>query len=153
MAAYLLIDVKAKTVPGEILDFVETRKKHITFASISSRLNGVHMNKLVLSLSLAVAQMLAVSAFAQTKGEADPAQSKAIPSAPATAAEKAEAKKARKAEGAAVAKSKKTTADADPSSLGKAKATTKAERKAAAAKRKAELAPAVKKGEISSGEK
>ncbi len=111
------------------------------------------MNKLVLSLSLAVAQMLAVSAFAQSKGEADPAQSKAVPSAPATAAEKAEAKKARKAEGAAVAKSKRTTADADPSSLGKAKATTKAERKAAAAKRKAEMAPAVKKGEISSGEK
>ncbi len=110
------------------------------------------MNKLVLSLSLVVAQMLAVSAFAQTKGEADPAQSKAIPSAPATASEKADAKKTRKAEGAAAAKAKKT-GDADPSSLGKAKAATKAERKAAAAKRKAELAPAVKKGEISSGEK
>lgn len=109
------------------------------------------MNKLVLSLSLVLAQMLAVSAFAQTKGEADPAQSKAIPSAPATKAEKATAKQTRKAEGAAIAKTSKT--DADPSSLGTAKVATKAERKAAAKQRKAALAPAVKKGDISSGEK
>jgi hypothetical protein len=112
------------------------------------------MNKLVLTLSLALAQMLAVSAFAQTKGEADPAQSKAIPSAPATAAEKAAAKKARKAEGATAAKEeKKAGEDVDNKSKGVAKVATKAERKAAAKKRKGEVAPLVKKGEIPSGEK
>jgi hypothetical protein len=110
------------------------------------------MNKLVFSLSLALAQMLAVSAIAQTRGEADPAQSKAIPSQPATKAEKAAAKSQRKAEGAQASKSHKT-GDADPSSLGTARKTTKEERAAARQKRKAAVAPAVKKGEIPSGEK
>jgi hypothetical protein len=110
------------------------------------------MKTLVLSLSLALAQMLAVSAFAQTKGEADPAQSKAIPSAPATAAEKAAAKAARKAEGTKAVKEEEP-ADATNKSMGVAKVATKAERKAAAQKRKAEVAPAVKKGQIPSGEK
>jgi len=109
------------------------------------------MNKLVLSLSLVLAQMLAVSAFAQSKGEADPAQSKAAPAAPATPAEKAAAKSARKAEGAAAAKTE--TAGDTPSSMGTAKSATKAERKAAAKKRKAAVAASVKKGEIPSGEK
>ena len=112
------------------------------------------MNKLVLSLSLVVAQMLAVSAFAQSKGEADPEQAKAIPSAPATKAEKAAAKSTRKAEGSKVAKAAlKVGEDEDNKSKGTAKVATKAERKAAAIKRKADVAPAVKKGEISSGEK
>lgn len=110
------------------------------------------MNKLVLSLSLVVAQMLAVSAFAQTRGEADPAQSKAIPSAPATKAEKAAAKQTRKAEGATAVKQEERL-DESNKSKGVAKVATKSERKAAAIKRKAEIAPAVKKGEISSGEK
>ena len=62
------------------------------------------MKKTLLTLSVVLAQMLAVSAFAQSKGEADPAQSKAAPSAPATAAEKAQAKATRRAEGAKAAK-------------------------------------------------
>lgn len=109
------------------------------------------MKKIVLSVSLVLAQMLAVSAIAQSKGEADPAQSKAIPSKPATAEEKAAAKSTRKAEGAAQAK---TGVKGDrPSTTAKAKAATKEERAAARAKRKAEAAAALKKGEIPSGEK
>jgi hypothetical protein len=110
------------------------------------------MKTLVLSLSLALAQMLAVSALAQSKGEADPAQSKAVPSAPATADQKAAAKSARKSEGALAVK-QLPAADASNKSMGVAKVATKEERKAATLKRKAEVAPAVKKGEIPSGEK
>ena len=110
------------------------------------------MKKIVLSVSLVLAQMLAVSAIAQSKGEADPAQSKAIPSAKVSPAEKAAAKATRKEEGAKVAKVKKS-GEADPSSLGKAKAATKEEKAAAKAKRKAEASAAVKKGEIPSGDK
>jgi hypothetical protein len=110
------------------------------------------MKKILLPVSLVLAQMLAVNAFAQVKGEVDAAQSKAVPSAKATKEEKAAAKAARKAEGKAVAKTA-SPADANPGSMGTAKKTTKAERKAAAAKRKAEAAAALKKGEIPSGEK
>lgn len=110
------------------------------------------MKKIVLTLGIALAQMLAVSAFAQSKGEADPAQSKAAPSAPATPAEKAQAKQLRKAEGAKAAKAD-APGGVGPESTGVAKVTTKADKKAAKAKRKAAAAAAVKKGEISSGEK
>ena len=102
------------------------------------------MKKIVLSVSLVLAQMLAVSAIAQTKGEADPAQSKAIPSKPATPEEKAAAKSTRKAEGAAQAK---TGAKSDtPSTTAKAKAATKEEKAAAKAKRKAEAAASREEG-------
>ncbi len=110
------------------------------------------MNKTLLTLALAAAQMLAVNAFAQVKGEVDPAQSKAIPAAKATPQEKAAAKAARKTEGAKAAKAD-MPGDAKPESVGVAKTTTKEERKVAAAKRKTETAAALKKGEIKSGEK
>jgi hypothetical protein len=110
------------------------------------------MNKTLLAVGLVLAQMLTVNAFAQSKGEADPAGAKAIPSAKATPEEKAAAKATRKAEGAKVSKAN-VPGDATPASDGVAKKTTKAERKAAAAKRKAATAAAVKKGEIPSGEK
>lgn len=109
------------------------------------------MNKVVLSISLVLAQLLAVSAIAQTRGEADPAQSKAIPSAKATPEEKAAAKAARKAEGKTVAK--EAIVSDRPSTTAKAKAATKEERLAARQKRKAAAAAALKKGEITSGEK
>lgn len=112
------------------------------------------MIKFVLALSLAAAQLLAVNAMAQTKGEADPAQSKAIPSAPATAAEKMDAKAARKAEGSKIVKESKGGAKVgEDKGLGMAKASTKEERKAAAKARKAKATSAMKKGEIPSGEK
>jgi hypothetical protein len=110
------------------------------------------MKTLVLSLSLALAQMFAVSAFAQTKGEADPAQSRAIPAAPATASEKAAAKATRKAEGTMAVK-EEAPQDASNKSMGVAKVSSKTERQAAALKRKSEVAPLVKKGELPSGEK
>ncbi|WP_048440654.1 hypothetical protein [Caenimonas sp. SL110] len=110
------------------------------------------MYKILVPAGIVLAQMLAVGAYAQPKGEADPAQSKAAPSKPATPAEKAVAKADRKAEGTAAAKSKPRE-DAANASKGTAKAATKEERAAAKAKRKAEAASAVKKGEIKSGEK
>jgi hypothetical protein len=84
-------------------------------------------NKILLALGLAAAQMLAVNAFAQSKGEADPAGAKAMPAAKATAPEKAAAKATRKAEGTAAAKAD-TPGEAKPESMGTAKKTTKAER-------------------------
>lgn len=106
------------------------------------------MKKIILPLSIALAQMLAVSAFAQTKGgEADPTGAKAAPSAPATPAEKAAARTDRKTEGAAAAKSE-APQEGMPQSAGTARKTTKAQRKAAHAKRKAAAAAAVKSGEI-----
>jgi hypothetical protein len=109
------------------------------------------MNSIILSVSLALAQLVAVNALAQTKGEADPAQSKAIPSAPATAAEKAAAKQTRKAEGKQAASAFK--GGEGPSTDAKAKVATKEERADAAKKRKVAAASSLKKGEISSGEK
>ena len=110
------------------------------------------MKKTLFTLSIVLAQMLAVGAFAQTKGEADPAQSKAVPAAPATPGEKAQAKATRKAEGAAAVKNA-GPADATNQSAGVAKVATKDEKVAAKAKRKAAAKEAVKKGQTTSGEK
>jgi len=114
-------------------------------------LKGIDMKQLL--VPLCVALVFAVSAFAQSKGEADPAQSKAIPVEKATAEQKAAAKAGRKATGKSIAKAKTTEADADPSPAGVAKKATKEERLAAAKARKAAAAEALKKGQISSGEK
>ncbi len=112
------------------------------------------MKKLLLPLSLVVAQMLAVSAFAQTKGgEADPEQSKGQTPPKATPAEKATAKTARKVEGADTAAKATLRRPGEETGAGTAKAATKQERAAARAKRKAAAAAALKKGEIASGEK
>lgn len=110
------------------------------------------MKKTLLTVSIVLAQMLAISAFAQTKGEADPAQSKAAPSAPATAAEKAQAKATRKAEGAKAAKAD-APGGTGPEPTGVAKVATKDEKAAAKASRKAVTKEAVKKGQTTSGEK
>jgi len=110
------------------------------------------MKKTLLTMSVVLAQMLAVGALAQTKGEADPAQSKATPSAPATAAEKAQAKATRKAEGAKAAKAD-VPGGPGPEPSGVAKAVTKEEKAAAKTKRVAAAKEAVKKGQTTSGEK
>ena len=57
------------------------------------------MNKIALSVGIALIQMMAGAAFAQTAGEADPAQAKAPPTAPTTPAERAQARRARSATG------------------------------------------------------
>lgn len=110
------------------------------------------MKKVVLTLSVAIASLLAGGAFAQTKGEADPEQSKAAPSQKATKAEKLKAKQERTTKGKEVAKKYEGVTDS-PSSAGVAKTSSVEERKAAAIKRKAAAADAVKKGETTSGEK
>ena len=110
------------------------------------------MKKTLLTMSIVLAQMLAVGALAQTKGEADPAQSKAAPSAPATTTEKAQAKVTRKAEGAKAAKADQPSGPG-PEPQGVAKVATKEEKAAAKAKRKAAAKEAVKKGQTTSGEK
>ncbi len=109
------------------------------------------MKRIIVPVALAVAQLFAMSAFAQTKGEADPAGAKAVPAKSATAEEKAAAKETRKAEG--MKKAKAGVARDDKDVAGKAKVATKAERKEAAKARKASATSALKKGEISSGEK
>jgi hypothetical protein len=92
-----------------------------------------------LSLALALAALFAGSAFAQTAG---PGQDRSVTSAPATATQKAAAKSDRKAEGKAAVKNE--APDASPGGAGVAKSATPAERKTAAAKRKAEGAKATK---------
>jgi len=110
------------------------------------------MKKIILTLGIAVTQVLAVSALAQTRGgEADSTGAMAAPSAPATPAEKSAAKAERKVEGKAAAKDM-TPQEGSDKSAGTARKTTKAERAAARAKRKAETAEAIKRGEIKSGE-
>lgn len=91
------------------------------------------MKKSLLTLSIALAGLLAAPAFAQGKGEADPDGAKAVPSKPMTKAEKLAAKKTRKAEGRQVAKSA-STADDQPSTAA-ASGVPKAERQAARSKR------------------
>jgi hypothetical protein len=107
------------------------------------------MNKTLLSLSLVLSQALAVSAFAQSKGDVDSA-TKAESAATTAPTDRAAAKKARRAAGTAAAKSE--TPDVLPDARGVRKAATKEERIAARKNRRAATAAALKKGEISSGE-
>lgn len=97
------------------------------------------MKKTLITVSVALASLLAANAFAQTSG---PGQDKAMPSAPATAAEKAAAKKARTDEGKKVSKASEGVTD-QPSSTASGKV-AKSEKAAAKAKRKAAGADATK---------
>lgn len=106
------------------------------------------MKKAVLTLSIVLASLLGASAFAQSKGEADPEQSKAMPSKPATKAEKAAAKTARKAEGKSVAKEGLGNSERPSTTATRA---AKSERQAAKSKRKAEGAKATKEPKDVSG--
>ena len=107
------------------------------------------MKKAVLTLSIVLASLLGASAFAQSKGEADPEQSKAMPTKPATKAEKAAAKTARKAEGKKIAKETKA-GDDQPGSTA-THSTSKSDRKVAKSKRKTEGAKATKEPKDVSG--
>jgi len=103
------------------------------------------MKKVVLALSVALAQMLAVSAFAQ--GEVGGVK----PSAPvkkATAEEKASGKAMRKAEGTAAAKTSTPGEVGDVKAGPSKSAMTKEEKAAARAKRKADTAAANKSGAL-----
>ena len=110
------------------------------------------MKKTVVTLGIALVSLLAAPAFAQSKGDVDVEQSKAAPSKSATAKEKADAKAARIAVGKTVAKTHGTPAEGDPTTDAKT-GIPKAERQAAAAKRRAAAADAVKRKETPSGDK
>lgn len=99
------------------------------------------MNRVIVSVSLALAQLVVVSAFA-----AGPGEDKAMPTKQATAEEKAAAKAMRKAEGKEAVKAGVRD---DKDVLGKAKVATKEQRKEAAKARKASAKEAMKKGETS----
>jgi hypothetical protein len=110
------------------------------------------MKKQFILAILVAGTALGGQALAQSKGEADPAQSRAAPSAKATPEEKKSAAAARKQAGAVEAKTH-PTGDDQPSTTAKAPRAPKDERQAAAAKRKAEVVDASKKGELKTGEK
>lgn len=108
------------------------------------------MKKILLPLSFALAQMLAVSAFAQNaNGQASPAQLAPPAHTNVTPAEKTEARSERKTEGAAAAKDE-TPQEGTAKSAGTAHKYTKAQRKAAHAKRKAKVSAEQKAGEVKS---
>jgi hypothetical protein len=103
------------------------------------------MKKTLLTLSLLLASMLAVNAYAQ---KAAPGEDRAAPSASATKEQKAAAKDKRKAEGATAAKS---GADSDKSeTTASGKKTSKAEKDAAKANRKTAGAEATKAPKVDS---
>ena len=109
------------------------------------------MKKIILPLSFALAQMLAVSAFAQSaNGTADTTATKMPPAA--TATEKAAGKAERKVEGKAATADRKPQVEENDVAHTPHKKATKAQRTAAHAKRKAAASAAVKKNEIPHGE-
>jgi hypothetical protein len=106
------------------------------------------MKKIILPVSFALAQMLAVGAFAQNvNGQASPAQVAPPAHTDVTPAEKAEARSERKTSGATAAKAE-TPQEGSDKSAGTAHKRTRAQRKAAHAKRKAAVSAENKKGEI-----
>lgn len=107
-----------------------------------------------IALSIVVAQLFAVGAYAQAKGEVDPAESKAPVVKKVSPEEKAKARAARKAEGASAAKSaeKPSTGEAAVSKAPVVPKVSAEEKAAARAKRKAAAIEAAKKGETVKGE-
>ena len=89
---------------------------------------------------------------AQSRGEADPAQSRALPVERATPAEKKAARALRKQEGAQVAR-RHPIGDDQPMTTARAPRATKDVRLSAREQRRANVAGAVRRGEIPSGEK
>lgn len=110
------------------------------------------MKKYILTVSVALASLLAANVFAQSKGEVEPEQSRAAPTKRLSKEEKAAARKERIATGKEAAKAASPADDLPPTGPAKAKAVSKEERKSAAAERKQKAIEAVKKGETTKGE-
>jgi hypothetical protein len=110
------------------------------------------MKKSIVTLSVALASLLAANVFAQSKGEVEPEQSRAAPGKRLSKEERAAARKERIATGKEAAKAASPADDLPPAGPAKAKAATKEERKSAAAARKQQTLEAVKKGETTKGE-
>lgn len=108
------------------------------------------MKKMLVPVCLAVAQLMLVTvASAQSSGEADPSQGKAMPSAPTTRAERTEARKERRADGAAAARGPQMQeGEVRPTTAPKM---SRADRRAAAEKRRAANRAAMKSGQLSRG--
>jgi hypothetical protein len=108
------------------------------------------MKKMLVPACLALAQMMVVSvAFAQSSGEADPSQGKAMPSSPTTRVERTEARKERRVEGAAAARGPQMQEGEVRATTGPK--TTREQRRAASAKRRAANREAMKAGQMSRG--
>ncbi len=113
------------------------------------------MNPVLLTMAIVMANLLAGNVFAQSKGEADPAQSMAAPSATATPAEKVAARTKRRPEAVAQARASVANGSKPVASEDRGVVTAKAspeEKAAARNKRRAETIPAVRAGETSVGE-
>ncbi|RZL88473.1 MAG: hypothetical protein EOP82_22950 [Variovorax sp.] len=107
------------------------------------------MRKIVLPIGAALIQMVAIAAFAQTSGEADPSQAKAAPTAKTTSAERASARTARQAQGSQAARGPQMgEVQKDPVAK---PVVTKEERQAGAEKRRAANRSANKSGEFARG--
>lgn len=107
------------------------------------------MRKMVPLLGAALIQVMAGAAFAQSSGEADPAQAKAPPTARTTPAERSEARTERRATGRKAARGPQMgEGQANPVT---APSQPRAERRAAASKRRAANTAANKAGQLPRG--
>ena len=107
------------------------------------------MRKILLTAGLALIPMIASTAFAQSSGEADSAQSRARPVAPTTPAERSEARGERKDAGAAAARGPQI-GEGQPQPTAAPKV-PREERKAANKKRRAATGQANQAGQLSRG--
>lgn len=136
------------------MGFVDTGEESwqyaLTHAVGSSNLQKkVHMRKILLPVSIALVQMVATAAFAQSSGEADPAQAKAPPVAKQTPAERAAGRTERKTTGAEAARGPQMgEGQSEPTATPKV---SRKERQAAHAKRRAQVAEANKAGQLPRG--
>jgi hypothetical protein len=133
--------------------FVDTGGESWQYATTHAvgtfNLKKVKMRKILLPASLALIQMVATAAFAQSSGEADPAQAKAPPVAKQTTASRAAGHAERKATGQEAAHGPQMgEGQSEPTATPKV---SSADRKAANAKRRATVAEANKAGELSRG--
>ncbi|MDM0026186.1 hypothetical protein [Variovorax saccharolyticus] len=107
------------------------------------------MRKIIPLLGATLIQMVAGAALAQSSGEVDPAQGKAPPTARTTPAERSDARTERRATGREAARGPQMgEAQANPVT---APSKPRADRKAAASKRRAANATANKQGQFSRG--
>jgi len=107
------------------------------------------MRKIVPLLGAALIQVMAGAAFAQSSGEVDPTQGKAPPVARTTPAERSEARTDRRATGSNAARGPQMgEGQANPVT---APSQPRADRRSAAAKRRAANSAANKEGKFSRG--
>jgi hypothetical protein len=109
----------------------------------------VQMRKLLLPVGIALIQLAATAAFAQSSGTADPAQAKAPPMAKQTPAERAAGRTERQTTGQEAARGPQMgEGQSIPAPTAKV---SRKDRKAANAQRRATVAEANKAGELSRG--